>query len=192
VITATLTPQLLSPPPYLLSSSGIGLFMLGSFVGIVVGYPIAGPLTDILSRKLTVKRGRHDPENRMPALIVPFIICPPGLLLFAYIINQRGNMYTAAVGTALQTASLVFVPSVVLSVVVDAYPHTGSEALVLINAGKNLIAFGVTVSSPHWIVKEGLVKMFWQMAAIQWAVLALGVPLFFFGPWLRKKTQFLI
>lgn len=161
-------------------------------MGIVVGYPIAGPLTDILSRKITKSRGRHEPEHRMPALIIPFILCPPGLLLFAYIINQHGSMYTAAVGTAMHTASLVFVPSVVLSVVVDAYPQTGSEALVLINAGKNLIAFGITVSSPTWLMKEGLVKMFWQMAAIQWAVLALGVPLFFFGPKLRQKTMFLI
>jgi MFS family permease len=192
VINSVLAPQLLSPPPYLLSSSGLGLFMLGSFVGIVLGYPIAGPLTDLLSRRLTKRRDRHLPEHRLPALIIPFVICPPGLLLFAYIINQHGSIYTAAVGTALQTAALVFVPSVVLSVVVDAYPETGSEALVLINAGKNLIAFGITVSVPTWLHRYGLVKMFWQMAAAQWAVLSLGVPLFFFGPWLRNRTQFLI
>ena len=67
----------------------------------------------------------------------------------------------------MQTASLVFIPSVVLSVVVDAYPQTTSEALVLINARKNLIAFRITVSSPAWIKKEGLVTIFWQVAAAQ-------------------------
>ena len=192
VIIAALGPQFFSPPPYLLSSSGLGLFTLGSFLGILIGYPIAGPLTDLLSRKMTTLRGRHEPEHRMPALIIPFIICPPGLLLFAYIVGKHGDIYTAAVGNAMQTAALVFVPSVVLSVVVDAYPQTGSEALVLINAGKNLIAFGITVSCSKWLSREGLVPMFWQMAAVQWAVIALGVPLFFFGPWLRKKTAFLI
>lgn len=128
----------------------------------------------------------------MPALIIPFLICPPGLILFAYIINNHGNIYVAAVGTAMQTAAMVFVPSVVLSVVVDAYPQSGSEALVLVNAGKNLVAFGISMAGPTWLAKEGLKKIFWEMAAIQWAALALAVPLYFFGPLLRRKTAFLI
>lgn len=79
-----------------------------------------------------------------------------------------------------------------LSVVVDAYPRSGSEALVLINAGKNLVAFGMTVKSNSWLVSEGVVKMFWEVVALQWAVLIFGLPLYFTGPWLHKKTLFLV
>ncbi|KAL2066175.1 hypothetical protein VTL71DRAFT_2246 [Oculimacula yallundae] len=191
VVISTLAPQFLSPPPYLLKASGLGIFAFSSFVGIVVAYPIAGPLTDLLSRKLG-RRSRsehHVPEHRMPALIFPFIICPPGLLLFAYIISEHRSVYLAAVGSALQTAALVFVPSVVLSVVVDAWPESGSEAVVLINAGKNAVAFGITLSTPKWLMSQGIVKLFWELAGIQWAVLALGVPLYFCGPWLRRKSS---
>jgi hypothetical protein len=92
----------------------------------------------------------------------------------------------------MQVSALAFVPSVVLSVVVDGWPATGSEALVLINAGKNAVAFGLTLSTPDWLAKVGLVKMFWDMAAIQWAVLVLAVPLYFFGPWARQKTLWLV
>lgn len=194
VMISTLNPQLLAPPPYLFKASGLGLFSLASFIGIIVGYPIAGPFTDLLSR-VFARRSRsehHVPEHRMPALIVPFIICPPGLMLFAYIISENRSVYVAAVGSAMQIAGLVFVPSVVLSVVVDAWPESGSEAVVLINAGKNAVAFGITLSTPKWLLSEGLVKMFWEMAGIQWAVLALALPLYFFGPWLRRKSSIFV
>ncbi|OBT98402.2 hypothetical protein VE01_03142 [Pseudogymnoascus verrucosus] len=194
VIIATVAPQLLSPPPYLFKASGIGLFALSSFLGIVIAYPIAGPFTDYMSRFLRQRSHgeTHIPEYRMPALLMPFLIAPPGLLLFAYTLAHGGSAYAAAAGYAMQVSALVFVPSVVLSVVVDGWPATGSEALVLINAGKNTVAFGVTLSIPIWLAREGLIKMFWEMAAIQWAILVLAVPLYVLGPWARKKTFWLV
>jgi hypothetical protein len=194
VIIATIAPQLLSPPPYLFKASGIGLFALASFLGIVIAYPIAGPFTDYISRFFGRRSHAevHIPEYRMPALVMPFLIAPPGLLLFAYTLAHGGSAYAAAAGYAMQVSAMVFVPSVVLSVVVDGWPATGSEALVLINAGKNAVAFGVTLSTPTWLASEGLIKMFWEMAAIQWAVLALAVPLYLVGPWARKKTLWLV
>jgi MFS family permease len=189
-----LSPQLLGPPPYLFTSSGIGLFGLSSFLGIVIAYPIAGPFTDYLSRFLGRRSSseHHIPEYRMPALILPFVICPPGLLIYAYVLNHQGSIYVAAVGYAMQVSALVFVPSVVMSVVVDGWPAAGSEALVLINAGKNAVAFGFTLSTPAFLAKEGLVKMMWDLCGIQWAVLALAIPLYFLGPWARKKTLWLV
>jgi hypothetical protein len=35
-------------------------------------------------------------------------------------------------------------------------------------------------------------KMFWEMAALQRAVLTLAVPLYFLGPWARQKTLWLV
>ncbi|KAI6712514.1 MFS transporter [Diplocarpon mali] len=179
VAVSTLSPQLFSAPPYLFKASGLGLFSASSFIGIVLGYPIAGPLTDLLSRAFarSSREEHHVPEHRMPALIVPFLVCPPGLMLFAYIVSEQRSVYIAAVGIAMQTAALVFVPSVVLSVVMDAFPVNGSEALVLINAGKNAVAFGVTLGTPRWFASQGLVDMFWELAAMEWGLLALGLPL---------------
>jgi hypothetical protein len=191
---SSIVPAIVSPPPYLLKPSGIGLFILSSFVGIVVAYPLAGPLTDLLSQAITrMSRDKvHRPEHRIPALIVPFIIAPPGLLLFAYILAKGGSIYVAAVGFAMQLSALVFVPAVTLSVVMDGWPESGSEALVLINAGKNLVAFGITVAASRWLASEGLVKMFWEMAGMQWAILIFAIPLMFFGPWLRQKSLWLV
>jgi MFS family permease len=193
-MVSTISPQLLAPSPYLFTSSAIGLFTLSSFIGIVVAYPIAGPLTDYLSRILRQKYHpeTHVPEDRLPALLVAFVIAPPGLLVYAYVISNQGSVYAAATGYAMQISGLVLVPSTVLSVVVDGWPETGSEALVLINAGKNAIAAGVTLSSADWLTGEGLVKMCWEMTAIQWVILSLGFIVYFLGPWARKKTLWLL
>jgi MFS family permease len=114
------------------------------------------------------------------------------LILYAYTVAQGGSKYTAAVGVAFQAAGLCFVPSVVLSYVVDAYPTENGEALVLINAGKNIVAFGVVKGNASWLATQGLKKMYGEMAGIQWAVLALALPLYFLGPWMRAKTQKLV
>lgn len=194
VCISTLAPTVFSPPPYLLTSAGLGVFGLAGFIGIVIGYPFAGPVTDLLSRAVTrMSRDKfHLPEYRLPALIAPLLIAPPGLILFAYTVSQSGSIYVAAVGSAMQISSLVFVPSVVLSVVVDGWAQSGAEALVLINAGKNLVAFGLTLATPTWYASQGLVNMFWELAAIQWGVLLFAIPLFFMGPWIRQKTMWLV
>lgn len=86
----------------------------------------------------------------------------------------------------MQAAALVFVPSVTMSYIMDVYPQSGSEAMVLINAGKNVVAFGVTVSGAGWVGREGIVRVFWELAAVQWVVLALVVPLYVFDTGVRR------
>ncbi len=132
--------------------------------------------------------GVHRPEHRLPALVLPFFLVPWGLILYAWTISEQKPVYIVAIGFAFQAAGLCFVPSVVLSYVVDAYATESGEALVLINAGKNLVAFGITKVNAEWLANQGIKKMYAEVAAIQWAVLLLGVPLYFFGPWLRAKT----
>jgi len=193
VVISTQAPQFLTPPPYLFDSRAIGLFTLSSFLGVILTYPLAGPLTDILSRYLTQRNNYiHKPEHRIPALVFPFLLCPWGLILYAFTVAEEKSCYIAAVGFAFQAAGLVFVPSVVLSYTVDAYPRESGEALVLVNAGKNLIAFGITKANTKWLASQGIKRMYGEIAAIQWAVLILGLPLYFLGPMLRKITMKLV
>ena len=187
---STLAPELFSPPPYLFTSVGLGLFTLSSFVGVVVAWPIAGPLTDLLSRWMRKRNHNvHMPEHRLPALILPFLICPVGLVIFGYTVANHQNYVRPAVGQAISAAGLTLVPSVMLSYVVDSYPKTSGEALVLVNASKNVVAFGLAKGAYSWLAKQGVDKMFYEFAGVQWAVLALGLPLYLAGPWLRARTQ---
>lgn len=202
VVISIISPQIFGPPPYNFSSSAVGLFGMASFIGTIITFPIAGPLTDLLSKKIGERQGRHEPEWRLPALIAPFILCPVGLIVFGqtyiplseYLSHLPPHHYTRpyvkpAIGYALATSGLVLIPSVMLSYVVDSYPATSGEALVLINATKNFIAFGVTKGSSNWLASAGVRKMFMSMAGIMWALLILAVPLFIWGKWIREKTS---
>ncbi|KAJ5924450.1 hypothetical protein N7466_008637 [Penicillium verhagenii] len=190
VAISTLAPELLGAPPYLFSSSELGLFTLSSFVGILVAWPIAGPLTDLLSRWMRKRNNNvHQPEHRLPALILPFLVCPVGLIVFGYTIYHGQHYVRPAVGSAICAAGLTLVPSVMLSYVVDAYPRTAGEALVLVNTSKNVVAFGLATGAYSWMAEKGVNTMFYEFAGVQWAVLALALPLYIFGPWLRARTQ---
>ncbi|KAL4888834.1 putative MFS transporter [Aspergillus ambiguus] len=190
VSISTLCPTLLSPPPYLFSSAALGLFTLSSFIGVLIAFPIAGPLTDLLSRVLRKRNNNiHKPEHRIPALIVPFLVSPVGLIVFGYAVSRQMHYAVPAVGQAMTAAALTLVPSVMLSYVVDAYPRTSGEALVLVNASKNVVAFGLSKGSYAWMGMEGVRKMFYEFAGIQWAVLFLGLPLYVFGPWVRRRME---
>ncbi|KAJ5709476.1 hypothetical protein N7493_010810 [Penicillium malachiteum] len=193
VAISTLAPNIFAPPPYLFSAADLGLFTLGSFVGVVVAWPIAGPLTDLLSRWMRKRNGGvHKPEHRLPALILPFLICPIGLIVFGYTVAREQNYIRPAVGSAICAAGLALVPSVMLSYVVDAYPRVAGEALVLVNTSKNVVAFGLATGAYSWMEEQGVDKMFYEFAGIEWAVLALGLPLYFAGPWLRARTEKLL
>jgi MFS family permease len=190
VAVSTLAPSIFSPPPYLFSSSDLGLFALSSFIGIVIAWPIAGPMTDLLSRWMRKRNGNvHQPEHRLPALILPFLVCPVGLIVFGYTVAHQQNYIRPAVGSAISAAGLTLVPSVMLSYVVDAYPRTAGEALVLVNTSKNVVAFGLATGSYSWMESKGVDTMFYEFAGVQWAVLALALPLYLAGPWLRARTQ---
>lgn len=131
----------------------------------------------------------HKPEHRLPALLIPFLICPPGLIIFGCTATHGENYVKPAVGAAMTSASLTMVPSVMISYVVESYPFVSGEALVLVNTAKNVVAFGISENATSWLESQGLEKMFEELAGIQWAAIALAVPLWFFGPWIRSMFR---
>ena len=189
---STLVPTLFSHPPYLFTSTQIGLFSLASFVGTFISLPFAGIFTDNLSLILRKRNGGiHKPEHRLPALILPLLICPAGVFLFGYSVDSKDKYIVPAVGFAMQSTGLTMVPSVLLSYVVDSFPDTSGQALVLINAGKNFIAFGLTLKASPWLMQSGVKIQFIEMASTELGlILIFGLILLFFGSWLRHLARY--
>jgi hypothetical protein len=52
-----------------------------------------------------------------------------------------------------------------------------------------VVAFGLTKVAYSWMAKEGVDKMLYEFAGIEWAVLFLALPLYIFGPSIRRRTQ---
>ena len=72
--------------------------------------------------------------------------------------------------------------------VLDSYLPVAYEVLVLVNAVKQLFAFGFSYGVVPWVTLNGFGGAFGAMAGIQAALTLLGVPLWYFGKQLRHKS----
>ena len=64
----------------------------------------------------------------------------------------------------------------------------GYEAILLVNALKQIFAFGFSYGVIPWVTLNGYAGAFGAMAGIQFALMLLGFPLWFFGKRLRHAT----
>ncbi|KAL4880389.1 major facilitator superfamily domain-containing protein [Aspergillus karnatakaensis] len=179
IAVSTLSPQLFSPPPYHFSEVSLGLLSSASFIGILLTFPVAGPLTDKLAHFLDTRNGEHKPRHRLPALIAPFFICPAGIICFGCSVARHHHYALPALGSAMLSTGLTLVPSVTMSYVAEVYAESNSQAFVAINALKNVIGFGFAKGSYQWMERMGVENMFFTMAGIEWAALGLGLFLYF-------------
>ncbi|QGI71098.1 hypothetical protein CEK27_003427 [Fusarium fujikuroi] len=157
--------QLFAMPPFLWGPAELGNWACTSLVGVAIAFPIAGPLTDTVSSFIGRRKGKHMPEYRLVTLVVPFVFSSSGLLMFGYTYT-KGSYVGPAVGYAMQAASLMLIPTSVLSYGIDSYPYDAAEVTALMNAVTHIIPFGLTKTASNWLARVGVEKMFLQMAII--------------------------
>ena len=76
----------------------------------------------------------------------------------------------------------------VLMTVVDSYFSVAPEAVLLIVGLKNVFGFGFSYGVIPWITAWGFSHTFGTIAGIQFGVVLLGLPLWYFGKRLRHLT----
>ncbi|KAH6618442.1 major facilitator superfamily domain-containing protein [Boeremia exigua] len=188
IVISVCSSQLFAPSPFLFTPAQLGNWTGTSMIGVIIAFPIAGPVVDLLSRKLSERRGGHQPEYRLYSMIVPFVVCSPGLLLFGYTF-LKGSYIGPAVGFAMQAAGLTLAPSAAISYAIDSYPFHAAEAVASVNLLTHLMSFALSRTAPAWLLRVGVKQLFIDMSVIQWAVfIGLTLPLLLFGSWIRSYT----
>jgi hypothetical protein len=72
-------------PPYLMKPGINGLINIPALIGIAFGSYCGGGLTDRLAERSARKNnGVYEPEARLIALVLPFILVPVGLLMYLH------------------------------------------------------------------------------------------------------------
>ena len=74
----------------------------------------------------------------------------------------------------------------ILILVLDSYLPVGYEALVLVNAFKQIFAFGFAYGIVPWVTLNGYGGAFGAMAGIQFGLLLFGIPLWYYGKQIRR------
>lgn len=186
-------PFLFAGPPYLFSPGSQGLFSLSSLIGIMIGGLAGGYITDKVNDKIEKRRlaanQPHKPEERLIMLIVPAILVPVGLAMYGAVMQRRLHWVAGALAWGINSAGMAMISLVVVSYAVDAYILRSGETMVFLNACRCLVTFGILDVMVNWTLTEGPLVTYGCLAGISGALFVLAVPIFFFGPWLRSKTD---
>jgi MFS family permease len=98
------------------------LLSLSGFIGALISFFIGGRLIDFIANRMTARAGEHaEPEFRLPAMIIPALIGPMGVLTFGLVIADHRSWAGAAVGFAMLGFGLTAASNVVVTYAVDAY-----------------------------------------------------------------------
>ncbi|KAJ5413950.1 hypothetical protein N7509_000577 [Penicillium cosmopolitanum] len=177
-------------PPYNWKLGSEGLFLLSGFIGAVLAFYIGGRLLDIVSSRSTARHGGiRMPEYRLPAIVIPGIIGPAGILIFGLCIAHKTHWIGPAFGFAMQAFGLAAISNVAVTYCLDSYKPVTGEALVIIFVIRNTIGMLLSLYAADWIEKQGPAPVFGEMMAIQVVSILFAIPLYIWGRPLRDFTS---
>ncbi|KAI8712250.1 MFS domain-containing protein [Fusarium sp. LHS14.1] len=185
VIISILLGMIYAQPPLLWGSQSIGLLNVGPLLGLLIGLPFGGYLSDLLFiRSATDGRG-PSPASRLPVALLGMLISPSGCLVLGYGLKHPDTWIQVCVGWAMLAFGLTASANVMLAYAVNTIPSRAGDIGVLVNFMKNTVAFGVSYASLPWMNGVGPVKQFATMAGLLWAGYIMVFPV-----WLHGKTLF--
>ena len=86
--------QMLESPPYNFSGLQVGFTNFAAFIGAVIGLITAGPISDWISMRATIRnKGIREPEMRLPALIPYILIMVIGNVIIAVGVDRGWTWY---------------------------------------------------------------------------------------------------
>ncbi|KXX81588.1 Protein HOL1 [Madurella mycetomatis] len=168
-----------------------GYAYTAAFVGAILGFAIAGALSDWSARVMTKwNRGVYEPEFRIVLVIPQLILGCAGLYGWGMGIDgllHRGYHYIVPlIFFALEVAGMVIGAVASSLYIVDSYRDLSIEAFTCMIVFKNLFSFALTLKAFEWVVSNSyIVSLFNIVASVQVAICLLSVPMYVFG----KRTR---
>lgn len=162
IITMQVTvAQVLIRPPYNFTLGPVGLFSLSGLVGILISFYFGGRLIDFFSNRAR----RHDqtlkpkPEQRLIALVIPFVLAPLGLIIFGEVMANQKSWVGAAFGYGMHAFGFTAVSNIAVTYAVDSYQTFAGEALVTVFVVRNIIALVCSFYSNNWTARNGFASV---------------------------------
>ena len=122
--------QTFTAPPWDWTIHSIGLLSLSGFVGAVASFFAGGRLIDLIATRMTARKGeRVEPEYRLPAMIIPAMIGPMGLLTYGLVIAAQDSWGGAAVGYGMEGFGATAAANIVITYAVDSYRPVSAPAM---------------------------------------------------------------
>ena len=167
-------------PPLFFTEVQTGYMYTGAFIGAVVGFLIAGLLSDTVTSALTrLNRGVYEPEFRLFLVIPQLVLGCAGLFGFGMTSpdTARYGWLWPDFFFGCEVAGMVVGAVASACYIVDAHRNIAIEAFTCMMIFKNVFSFGLTWSGYDWLVKAGIKPVFVASGIVQAVVCCLTIPL---------------
>ncbi|KAK5652075.1 hypothetical protein OQA88_10851 [Cercophora sp. LCS_1] len=193
VFIGVIMAQLFLSTPLWWTEVQTGYAYTAAFIGAIIGFVIAGALSDWSARYMTkLNGGIYEPEFRIVLVIPQMILGCAGL--FGYGITVDGllyNKYHYAVPLtffALEVAGMVIGAVASSLYIVDAYRDLAIEGFTCMIIFKNIFSFALTFKAFEWLItnRSKAAPMFNALGIVQIVVCLSSIPLYIYGKRLRS------
>ena len=182
---------LLGSPAYGWSPSAVGYSNFAFFVGGLVGVATAGPLSDYLARRATIKNnGIREAEMRLPALI-PYVC----FFIISHVVGAVGYQrlwpweVILICGFGFSGLAVTSIPTISIAYAVDCYKPISGEIMIVGTVLKNVLGFCLS----YWVfdvhAMSGWVSVYMVQFAVSMVPVVAAVPLYYYGKTLRRWTK---
>jgi MFS family permease len=179
-------------PPLFFNEVETGYMYGGPVVGAILGFILAGLMSDPSARWLTKRnRGVYEPEFRLILVVPQMIFGCAGLYGFGITAANtvKYGWFWPDFFFALVVMGMVLGAVASALYIVDAHREIAVEGFTCLLVFKNIFSFGLTFSGYGWLVKGGIKEVFMAIASVQVVVCVSTVALceFFFYFFFRGK-----
>jgi hypothetical protein len=172
-------------PPLFFNEVETGYMYGGPVVGAILGFILAGLISDPSARWLTKRnRGVYEPEFRLILVVPQMIFGCAGLYGFGITAANtvKYGWFWPDFFFALVVMGMVLGAVASALYIVDAHREIAVEGFTCLLVFKNIFSFGLTFSGYGWLVKGGIKEVFMAIASVQVVVCVSTVALCEFFP----------
>lgn len=177
-------------PPYNYGNTGVALMNVPTLIGAVIGCFYAGVVSDWFTIYLAKRNnGIQEAEFRLYFLLIPALLCPAGLVIFAVGTDQDWAWGPTYFGLGLIGLGFGASGDVAMSYLMESYPDMVVEMMSGVAVINNMIGCIFTFACSPWLDAMGNTNTFIIMAVITFLIMASAVPFIIYGKRIRKWTK---
>ncbi|KAK0939765.1 hypothetical protein LTR48_000220 [Friedmanniomyces endolithicus] len=157
-------------PPLFFNEVQTGYMYTGAFVGALLGFVLAGLLSDNSVKWLTKRNGGvYEPEFRMLLVIPQLVFGCAGLYGFGITASDtwRYGWFWPDFFFGLEVMGMVLGAVASALYIVDAHRDIAVEGFTCLLVFKNIFSFGLTFSGYNWLVQGGIRPVFMIISSVQ-------------------------
>lgn len=177
-------------PPYSYSNVGVALMNVPCLIGAIIGCFFAGIVSDWFTIWMARRNnGVQEAEYRLWFLLLPAVIAPVGLILFAVGTDQHWHWGPTYVGLGFIGFGFGASGDVAMSYLMDAYPQMVIEMMVGVAIINNYISCVFTFTCSMWLRRMSNTNTFAILAVIEFLIMMGAVPMMIYGKRIRRWTK---